>query len=120
MAGPSVLLDLAGRGVDRLSASVTGRAVDRILDRHRGAGTDAGHLGDLADLGRPELLQRAEVLDQRPPAYLTEAGDVVEHALHHRLGTTRPVVRDGEPVRLVAHPLQEVEALGGPGEDHRV
>src|SRR3954447_23526318 len=111
-ARPSALLDLAGRGVDRLSASVTGCAVDRILDRHGGAWPDAGHLGDLADLGRSELLQGAEVLDQRPPAYLAEAGDVVEHALHHRLGTTRPVVGDREPVGLVTHPLQEVEALG--------
>ena len=71
-------------------------------------------------LGRPELLQRAEVLDQGLAAHFTETGYVVEHALDHRLRPPRPVVGDREAVGLVADPLEEVEPLGGAGEDHRV
>ena len=37
-----------------------------------------------------------------------------------RLGPPGPVVGDREAVRLVADPLQQVEALAGARQDHRV
>src|SRR3954469_17477236 len=103
------LRDLAGGRVHGLTLSLAGRPRHCLLDGHSGARADAGHLRDLVDLGRPQLLQRAEVLDQGAATHLAEAGYVVEQALDHRLGVTRPVVGDGEPVRLVADPLQEGE-----------
>ena len=87
---------------------------DRILDRGRGARPDAGHQRDLVDGGGAQLLQRAEVLEQRLAAHLAQPGHVVEQALDHRLRAPGAVVGDREPVRLVADPLQEVEALAGP------
>ena len=38
----------------------------------------------------------------------------------HALGTTLAVVGDGEPVRLVPDPLQQVQPLAGAREDDRV
>jgi len=92
----------------------------RILDGASRARPDARHLRDLVDLGLAELLQRAEVLDQGPPAYLAETGYVVEQALDHRLRPAGPVVGDREAVSLVADPLEEIEALRGPRHDHGV
>ena len=37
-----------------------------------------GHQGDLVDVGRPQLLERPEVLEQRLATDLAEAGHVVE------------------------------------------
>ena len=108
------LLDLAGGGVDAddwRGQSCRLARPTRIHDRVGGARPMPGHLGDLLDGGRPQLLQRAEVLEQRLAADLAEPGDVVEQALDHRLRPALPVVGDREPVRLVADPLQQVEPL---------
>ena len=43
-----------------------------------------------------------------------------QRGLGHRLRPLLPVEGDGEPVRLVAHPLQQVQRLGGARQDHRV
>ena len=77
------------------------------------AAADPGNLGDLADGRRPQPLHRAEVLEQRLPAGRPEAGDLVQRARRHRLGPLAAVVGDGEAVRLVADPLEQVEALAG-------
>jgi hypothetical protein len=47
-------------------------------------------------------------------------GDAVERGGRHALGTTLAVVGDGEPVRLVPDPLQQVQPLAGAREDDRV
>src|SRR6478752_2669321 len=120
----SVLQDLAGGGVDRrlLGSSLAGRVGvgDGVLDGRGRARPDAGHEGDLVDVGLAQLLERPEVLEQGLAAHLAEPRDVVEGALHHRLGPQVAVVGDGEAVGLVADPLQEVEALAGAGHDDRV
>src|SRR3954451_562943 len=84
-ADMSAFLDLTGRGVhaDSLAALLVGR--DRFRDRGGGGRTDPGHLRDLFYGRRAQLLEGPEVLDQRLAPDLAEAGDVVEHALHHRL-----------------------------------
>src|SRR4029079_200672 len=92
----------------------------RLLDRGRGGRADPGHLRDVRELGLPELLERAEVLEQRLAAYLAKAGYVVQQALDHRLGPPRPMVGDREAVRLVTDPLEEVEPLGRAPQDDRV
>jgi hypothetical protein len=60
------------------------------------------------------------VLDQRLLASLTEAGDVVQRARPEALGALGALVGDREAVGLVADALQQVEALAGAREDHRV
>ena len=49
-----------------------------------------------------------------------EARDVVEHRRRHALAAALAVRGDREPVRLVAQPLQQVEALRAALQDHRV
>src|SRR4051794_9891189 len=118
------LEDLASGRVDRRghgdSLTSAGAHGHRILDRGRRPGADPGHLGDVLDLGLAQPLERAEVLEQGLATDLAEAGYVVEDALDHRLGASGPVVGDREPVRLVADPLEQVEALRRPGQDDRV
>ena len=75
----------------------------------------------MSSIGRgAQLLQRPEVAQQHLAAYLAEPGDVVEQALDHALRTAVAVVGDREPVCLVAHPLQQVEALARARQDDRV
>ena len=68
----------------------------------------------------PEPPHRAEVPQQRLAPGLAQTRDAVEGARGHRLGPLLAVVGDREAVRLVAYPLQEVEALAGARQDHRV
>src|SRR4051812_2484781 len=70
----SAFLDLAGRGVDAddAGASLAGLLRHRLLDRGRGALSDARHHRDLGDGRLAQLLQGAEVLEQRLAAYLTQ------------------------------------------------
>ena len=49
-----------------------------------------------------------------------QAGHTVQHRNRHPLAAQLAVVRDGEPVGLVAHPLQQVERLGAAGHPDRV
>ncbi len=53
-------------------------------------------------------------------AHFAQPGHPVQHRLDHRLGAASAVMGDGEAVRLVADPLQQVEALGGARQDERV
>ena len=78
-----------------------------------------GHLGDLLDAGRREPLQRAELPQQRLAPDLAQPGHGVQRGRGHPLGPPLPVERDGEPVRLVPHPLQQVEPLRRARQDHR-
>ena len=84
------------------------------------AGPMPGTSDELVDRGGPDPLHRAEPLEQRLAALLPQPGDAVEPARRHRLGAPLPVEGDREPVRLVAQPLQEVEALAGAGQHDRV
>ena len=103
----------AGAAVPRLCSSAVG-------DRRRRPLPETRQRSDLVDGRGAKLLQRAEVPHQHLATHLAEARDIVEHALDHALGTTVAVMGDGEPVRLVADPLQEVEPLAGAGQDDRV
>ena len=49
-----------------------------------------------------------------------QTGDVVQQALGHPLGPALPVERDGEAVRLVAEPLEQVEGLRAPAQADRL
>ena len=62
----------------------------------------------------PKCLSSA--LRRASPSPGTSSSALVDH----RLGAPLAVVGDREPVRLVADPLQQVEALAGARQDHRV
>ena len=86
----------------------------------RSAGRCPGTAGDLVDIGLAQRGHRSEVPDQRLPPDVAEPGDVVQRGHRHRLRPLRPVVGDGEPVRLVPQPLQQVQRLAGAREDDRL
>src|SRR5579875_3638769 len=94
------------------------------LERGRDAGgeprADARHRRDLLGAGRAQLAHRAEALEQRGAPCRAEPRHGVEHARGGRLAALVPVVADREPVRLVADPLQQVQALAAARHDHRV
>ena len=79
-----------------------------------------GHRRDLLDTRRAELAHRAEVLEQGLAARRAEPGHVVERAGGGGLAALLPVVGDREPVRLVPHPLQQVQPLAAARQDDRV
>ena len=118
--GPGVTRQSRISPVDRCRRPGAGPRPERSDDGLGGTRADAGHLGDLGDAGRPQPLERAEVLEQRLAPRLAEPGYAVEGGVDHAARALLPVVGDREPVRLVAHPLQQVEALAGARQDHRV
>src|SRR6478672_8352178 len=83
-------------------------------------GADAGHGRDLLDARRAELAHRAEVLEQGLAPRRAQPGHVVERAGGGGLAALLPVISDREPVRLVPHPLQQVEPLAAARQDDRV
>src|ERR1019366_1760416 len=89
---------------------------------------DDGFGGPLADARQPrDLLGRrlawradgAEVPKQRRPPGTAQARHSVELADRERRAALFPVVGDCEPVRLVPHPLQQVQALAATRQDDR-
>ncbi len=57
---------------------------------------------------------------QRLTALLTQSAHQVERRGGHPLGPLAAVVADREPVRLVTHPLQQIEPLTVARENHRI
>jgi hypothetical protein len=84
-----------------------------------GAPADAWHLGDLLQARRGQPLHRAEPAQQRLAPDLAQSGHAVEGGRGHPLRPPLPVERDGEPVRLVPYPLQQIEPFGRTGKDDR-
>src|SRR5215208_6134923 len=56
-----------------------------------------------------EAFRRAEVLKDAALPSRPHAGQLVEHRVGHRLVALAAVELDGEPVRLVAHALEQLE-----------
>ena len=77
-----------------------------------------GH--DVRDVRRAEAFDRTELAQQRLLATGAQPGYAVELGRRHGLGPPLAVEGDGEPVRLVAQPLQQVEALARARQDDRV
>ena len=81
------------------------------LDPLRQRAADPGHGGDLLHRRLADALHRAEHLEQLALALRPDAGQVVERRPHRALRAQVAVVRDREPVRLVAEPLDQVQRL---------
>src|ERR1700691_621526 len=89
-------------------------------DGGRELGADAWYGRDFRHAGGAELAHRAEVLEQRGASGRTQPGHVVERTGGGRLAPLLPMVGDGEPVRLVPDPLQQVQSLTAARQDDRV
>ena len=68
----------------------------------------------------PQPRDRTEVVQQGGRAGRAEAGHLVQRRRRHARAPPLAVTLDREPVRLVAHPLQQVQALRAARQDHRV
>ena len=66
----------------------------------------------LLQRGGPHRVDPAQLLDQAGLAGRPQARDAVQHALGHALAPLLAVEGDGEAVRLVPDPLEQVEGIG--------
>src|SRR4051794_30356591 len=86
----------------------------------RGLAGEAGDSLELLPRGPDDRLRRAEVVEQGALPRRPDAGQVVEQGRGHRAVAARAVVGDGEPVRLVAHALKELQRGRVVAEDDRL
>src|SRR5947207_675597 len=70
---------------------------------------EAFHFTDVLDARRAQPVDAAEVREQRAATHRAETREIVENALANFLRLQGGVVGVGEPVRLVAQPLQEIQ-----------
>src|SRR5207237_8506836 len=73
---------------------------------------EALHLRDVQRGRGADALERAEVAEQRPLALLADAGNLLQHAAEVALAAQLAVEGDGEAVRLVAQPGEQMELAG--------
>ena len=85
----------------------------------RSAGRSRAARRSRSTVAAPQLAHRAEVPQQRSPPGLAKARNAVQLADGQRGRALLAVIGDGEPVRLVPDPLQQVQALAGARQDHR-
>src|SRR4051794_1566766 len=88
-----------------LSANLVNVLVDVACD----LAWQAGHRLELLAARLQEALGRAEVLEQHALARRADAGELVEDRARHRAVAPAAVELDGEAMRLVAHPLEELK-----------
>src|SRR5207237_5244446 len=81
---------------------------------------EALHLRDVQRGRGADALERAEVAEQRPLALLADAGNLRQHAAEVALAPQLAVEGDGEAVRLVAQPREQVQLAGVLAQHHRV
>ena len=94
-------------------------AAERRDDGLRCARAKTRQRGNLVNGSLPDPPDGAEAPQQSLAPGRTEAGNLIELTFCQRLRSLRPVIGDGEPVRLVAYPLQQVQALAGARHDDR-
>src|ERR1700731_5097238 len=83
--------------------------VKKFVNPPRRFGTDAFDLHQVGDRGALDGFQRAKVMQQRAFARRSDAGDLLQAGLAHVARPARPVRADGEAMRLIAQPLDEIE-----------
>jgi hypothetical protein len=83
--------------------------VEELVDLARGFGADAGDGGKISQRGTLDRPERAEVTQQRPLAGWADAGNLLQAGFADIALAPRPVRADGETVRLIAQPLDEIE-----------
>ena len=102
---------LKHRGDLLLIITSTCALVEVGVDEFRHRLGDAVDRLQILDAGHRHRLGGAEMAQQRPLARRADAGDLVERICVDLLGALGPVGADGEPVRLVAQALDELQHL---------
>ena len=89
--------------------------------------SQAWGLGDRLGAGQLNGVDRAEMGEQIPHPFRTQAGDIAEPGALHALAPLLPMEADGEAVRLIAQAAQQghtelvrfaVQGLPGTGHEH--
>src|SRR4051794_4421834 len=106
MAMSSSVSSGSGTGVNE---ALIARPVQVGVELARGLAREPGDSLELLSRGADDGLGRAEVVEQGALPRRPDAGQVVEQGGGHRTVAARAVVGDGEAVRLVAHPLEELQ-----------
>src|SRR5882672_2588023 len=88
------------------------------VDLFREFATDALDLRQVLDAGAHHALQPAEAREQLLAAFGADPGDAFQRRSSAPLGASRPVPGDGETVRLVANPLDQVQSGVVRGKRH--
>src|SRR5256712_12897994 len=102
-------------------SSLTNRlALHGLLDPLRERRPHPGDLRELVQGGLTDAADAPEAAQQGALARRTDAVDVVEHAADGALRAHGLVIGDGEPMRLVADALDEVEALRRARQQDRI
>ena len=83
--------------------------MEELEDLARALGADAGHLAEVGDRGPLDLLQGPEMHEQRALARGADAGNLLQAGLADVLLAQFAVRADHEAMRLVAHPLDEIQ-----------
>src|SRR6186997_243776 len=83
--------------------------VEEIVDLAGGFGADPRYFGEIGDSGALDRLERPEMAEQGALAGRADAGDLLQAGLADIAPSPCAVRPDGEPVRLVAQPLHEIE-----------
>ena len=96
------------------------RPCSRAYTRRPTASGSQGSATSSSSVSARSFLTEPNSLQQPRPAGRAEPGDVVEHRLRRLLGPQLAVVRDREPVGLVAHLLEQVQRLGVARDADRV
>src|SRR5215469_8818284 len=93
--------------------------VQCLVHSLRGPQPESGQGGDLVHGRRAQLPHGAELPQQRSPPGRPEARHAIKLTRLECRRSLRAVICDGEPVRLVANALKQVQALTGPRQDDR-
>src|SRR5579862_3422179 len=83
--------------------------VEMLIDHFGQFAPEAPNLHKILDSGTQYSLQAAELLQQLASLHRTQARDGLEYRLAMPLRAFATVPRDGEPMRLVAHPLDQMQ-----------
>src|SRR5499427_1305983 len=83
--------------------------VKEVVDLARGLGADPGHLGEIGQRRALDRLERTEMVEQRAFAGRADAGDFLQSRLANIAAAPEAVRADGETMRLVAQPLDEIK-----------
>src|SRR5206468_8424720 len=84
-------------------------SVELREDSLRERTADSGHMRKIVDACRLYALQAAEMREQRMAALGPDAADLLQRRGRSRLAAPGAMALDGEAVRLVANPLQQVQ-----------
>ena len=113
----TVVDDLAGRGVDGDAGRLEAQRLD---DGLRGPGPCRGPRRSPRRVAARSRFSDPKCAQQRLRGRRPSPGTSSSSAVASTWTALGAVVGDREPVRLVAHPLQQVEPLAGARQDHRV